>query len=99
MAQILVFGDSVAWGAWDKEGGWVARLRKLVDERTLSTPEFHNVDFFMVYNLGVSGDTSKWLLKRFEPGVKQRLKEKDKTIIIIAIGKTILAFLRAEILF
>lgn len=93
MAQILVFGDSVVWGAWDKEGGWVARLRKFLDKRTLSIPEFHNTDFLMVYNLGVSGDSSGWLLKRFEPEVMQRLKEKDRTIIIIAIGKNDSCFL------
>ncbi len=96
MAQILVFGDSVSWGAWDREGGWVARLRKFLDKRTLSVPEFHNTDFLMVYNLGISGDTSEWLLKRIEPEVKQRLKEKDRTIIIIAIGKNDSCFLESK---
>ncbi len=86
MAQILVFGDSIAWGAWDREGGWVTRLRKFLDEKTLSVPEFWNTDYFMVYNLGISGDTSKWLLDRFEPEVKQMSKEKERNIIIFAIG-------------
>lgn len=31
MAKILVFGDSIAYGKWDSDGGWVARLRKYVD--------------------------------------------------------------------
>ena len=54
MVQILIFGDSIAWGAWDKEGGWVQRLRKLIDEKNLSDPEF----YCLVYNLGVSGNKS-----------------------------------------
>jgi len=29
MVNILVFGDSITYGAWDEEGGWVQRLRKL----------------------------------------------------------------------
>jgi lysophospholipase L1-like esterase len=27
MDRILVFGDSIAWGAWDKKGGGAQRLR------------------------------------------------------------------------
>jgi lysophospholipase L1-like esterase len=82
MAYILVFGDSIAWGAWDKEGGWVARLRHWLDE---CEPEEH-----IVYNCGVSGDSSSDLLDRFLPECEARLREaeeyKEKQIIIIAIG-------------
>ena len=50
---ITVFGDSVAWGAFDeKKGGWVDRFK------------LHHSD--CVYNLGVSGDKSFDLLKRFQ---------------------------------
>ncbi len=96
MAQILVFGDSIAWGAWDREGGWVQMLRKFFDEKTLSTPEFQNIDYFMVYNLGVSGDTTRWLLRRFESEVKQRAKEKERNIIVFAIGKNDSCFLKSK---
>ena len=32
MDKILIFGDSICYGKWDKEGGWVTRLRKYIDQ-------------------------------------------------------------------
>lgn len=85
MVRILVFGDSITYGAWDKEGGWVRRLRKSLDEDNLS--KLSNSDFYcIVYNLGVSGDDTEHLLERFEHETKSRLEEGDETIIIFAIG-------------
>lgn len=80
--QILVFGASTTYGAWDKEGGWVQRLRKYLDERNLSDPNF----YCMLYNLGVSGNTTEDLLERFEFETKQRLGDEAETIFIFAIG-------------
>ena len=77
MPNILVFGDSITYGAWDKDGGWVQRLRKFLDE---------NYEDFFVCNLGVSGNNSDDLLKRFEFETEQRIKEEKKTIFIFAIG-------------
>lgn len=96
MAQILVFGDSITLGAWDAEGGWVDRLKKFLNKRTLSVPEFWNTDFLEVYNLGVSsisGEDSGSLLERFESEAKRRLGEYE-TVFIIAIGKNDSCFLQ-----
>lgn len=41
MGKIIVFGDSIAYGKWDHEGGWVCRLRKYVDN---------------MYNIGKNGN-------------------------------------------
>lgn len=98
MAQILVFGDSIVLGAWDKEGGWVQRLNKFLISRTLSIPEFWNTDFMEVYNLGissVSGENSVNLLERFESEAKRRLGEYE-TVFIIAIGKNDSCFLKSK---
>lgn len=95
MAQILVFGDSITLGAWDVEGGWADRLKKFLNKRTLSTPEFWNTDFIEVFNLGISsisGENSGSLLERFESEAKRRLDEYE-TIIIIAVGKNDSCFL------
>ncbi|MBU4142033.1 MAG: hypothetical protein V1732_05890 [Patescibacteria group bacterium] len=35
MSQILIFGDSIAYGKWDKRGGWVTRLSNFIDEKNL----------------------------------------------------------------
>src|SRR4030042_1024853 len=85
MVRILVFGDSITYGAWDKEGGWVNRLRKFMDEKNL--PELSKSGFYcLVYNLGVSGNTTEDLLQRFESEINDRLMEGDETIIILSIG-------------
>ncbi|MCD6279715.1 hypothetical protein J7J26_03010 [Candidatus Micrarchaeota archaeon] len=92
MTQILIFGDSIAYGAWDKEGGWVQRLKKFLDKKDLTDPNF----YCLVYNLGVSGNNSKDLLERFEFETKQRLKENEETIIIFAIGVNDSQFVHSE---
>ena len=76
MAKILIFGDSIIWGAFDTEGGWATRLKKYFDEN-------RKEDFnYQVYNLGVSGDTTEDLLDRFEFETKQRINEEEETIFI-----------------
>jgi acyl-CoA thioesterase I len=74
MSNICIFGDSITWGAVDKaEGGWAQRLKKFID---------NNTDEYETYSLGVSGDTTINLLKRFEIESQARNPE----IIILAIG-------------
>ena len=82
MSRILVFGDSITYGAWDKEGGWVSRLRNSLNEKSLSDPNF----YCLVYNLGISGDTVNDLLGRFEFETNQRLEENEEIIFIFEIG-------------
>ncbi len=72
---ILIFGDSITLGAFDYEcGGWTIRLKKY----------FKNHE---IYNLGVSGDTTNDLLKRFKLEVKTRKPRSNRPLVIIfAIG-------------
>ncbi len=81
MTNILIFGASITWGAWDKEGGWVQRLRKFIDKKNISDPNYD----CMVYNLGISGDTTEDVLRRFENETKDRAGEKE-TIIMFSVG-------------
>lgn len=82
MSYILAFGDSIIYGAWDKKGGWLQRLREDIDKKNL---EWKEDFYYLVYNLGISGDTSENLLKRFENEVKER-KTEEEFIFIFAIG-------------
>jgi len=85
MTQILIFGTSTTYRCWDIEGGWVQRLRKYLDEKQLKNPEL----YYIIYNLGISGDTSKDILERLDFETKQRLKLLDKgeeVIIIVQVG-------------
>jgi lysophospholipase L1-like esterase len=69
---ICIFGDSIVWGASDCEkGGWADSLKNyLMDD---------DID---VYNLGISGNTTEDLLKRFDTEAGAR----NPDIIIFAIG-------------
>ena len=85
MTLILVFGTSITYGAWDTDGGWVQRLRRHLDEKQLSNSQL----YYMVYNLGISGDTSEGILKRIAFETEQRLALKDEgeeVIILISVG-------------
>ncbi len=71
--SICVFGDSIVWGASDEEmGGWVERLRTL----------FLRGNDIEVYNLGISGNNTEKLIKRFEDEAKYR----GADILIFSIG-------------
>lgn len=82
MPRILIFGDSIAYGAWDKEGGWALRLRRFLDEKSLSKSD----NYRLIYNLGVSGDTTSDILERFEFETKQRISENGEVVILFAVG-------------
>src|SRR5271157_5203514 len=80
--QILVFGDSITYGACDSEGGWVQRLRKFLDGKNLINTEV----YYSVYNLGVWGNAIEDLLKRLEFETKQRIEENEEVMFVFAIG-------------
>lgn len=77
MATILVFGDSIVWGAADSEGGgWVNRF-------SIGLGRDSEID---VYNLGVSGDKTLNILDRFESETKARIEQGEEVALVFAIG-------------
>jgi acyl-CoA thioesterase-1 len=82
MANILIFGDSISYGFFDSEGGWVDRLKR----HCQSTEEPEQEEHTKIYNLGISGDTSSDILKRFECELIPRNWEGQETIIMLAVG-------------
>lgn len=77
--NICIFGDSIAYGAWDTSGGWVDRLRSLLHGRTLAS---NFTDYYFVYHLGIPGDTTHDVLARFVSEVDAR----EPHVIICAVG-------------
>lgn len=81
MTKILVFGDSIAWGAFDtKRGGWVERLKTyLFNER----PEIRGY----VYNLSISSNDTRGILFELEKQIEIIEKiEPEDYILIFSIG-------------
>lgn len=84
MTHVIVFGDSITYGLFDEAGGWVQRLRSLVDKRNIAEADY----WTLVYNLGVSGDTAADLLNRIKTELPSR-RESDSAesnIILFALG-------------
>jgi len=81
MVKILVFGDSISWGAFDVEkGGWVERLKmfyfKSFKDRGIS-----------VYNFSISGDTTRNVLRRMEAEINNICpNENEELILMFPIG-------------
>lgn len=72
--NICIFGDSIAWDAFDAEkGGWANRLKIFLEK------ELKDVT---VYNLGISGDITDDILERFENESRAR----EANVLIFAIG-------------
>lgn len=81
MNKILIFGDSISWGAFDTEkGGWVERLKAdLMGD--------HNLLFHAIYNFAVSGFTTQDVLDFFDQDIS-KIQRIDPThpIILFFIG-------------
>lgn len=82
MPDIIVFGASITYGAWDPVGGWVQRLRTQLDKKSLRSPRYRS----RVHNLGISSNTSVDLLRRFKRELEPRIFSGHKPCIVISIG-------------
>ncbi|MFB6174818.1 MAG: SGNH/GDSL hydrolase family protein [Candidatus Nanohalobium sp.] len=91
--QIFAFGHSITYGLWDRENGWVLRLRKFLDQKSLENPDEY---YFEVYNLGVSGNDSRQLLERFSQELEARLWDEDETLVLIQIGANDIHYLEEK---
>lgn len=77
--NICILGDSIAYGAWDSGGGWADRLRRSLHERTMFS-KF--LEYYWVYNLGIPGNTTDDLKRRF--AIERAAREPH--CIVFAIG-------------
>ncbi len=81
MQQIIVIGASETYGMCDPDGGWVRKLRAYIDRKYYED----RMEKTYVFNLSVSGNTTRDLLNRFETEIKNRLRY-DKTIFFLSAG-------------
>ena len=68
--RILIFGDSIVYGAWDSEGGWVDRLKRDAHKLYFDTKGETKIQ---ILNCGIGGETSRGLLKRVEQEILSRI--------------------------
>lgn len=93
MTNLLIFGDSIPYGCWDKSGGWVTELKQDLHQETLNEASDSE---YLVYNLGISGDITKELLNRFEKEAKRRIDKEQENIIVFQIGSNDSCWLHQE---
>jgi len=79
--RILVFGDSISQGFFDKDGGWFESLKRC------SSKEFTQAsDYLTFFNMSISGDFSKNVLARLENELQARVWPGEDQVIIFAVG-------------
>jgi acyl-CoA thioesterase-1 len=93
--NILCFGSSSTYGAGDPESGWVSRLRKLYDAEVAE----NTVNKTLIYNLGISGETTTELRRRFEREYIERHDSRTETIVVFAIGGNDAAYIPSKSIF
>lgn len=84
--RVLVFGDSIAYGEYDSQGGWVDRLKAAyLEEQTDQLDE----DKLRVFNLSTPGEAIRHLTFRLPPEVVARRNPWDEVTefaLVIATG-------------
>jgi lysophospholipase L1-like esterase len=76
--QVLFFGDSHVAGLGDPEGlGWVGRV---------TAASFSAGQPFIPYNLGVGGNTSVDVLRRWQIEARSRLRDLAETRLVLSFG-------------
>jgi lysophospholipase L1-like esterase len=81
MTKILIFGDSIAWGAFDKKyGGWVERLKAHFLQN-------YKEEEIGIYNLSISSNDTRGVLVFLEQDINKINKiEPEKLILLFSIG-------------
>jgi len=95
MSKIFCFGDSITYGAWGIDtSGWSTKLRKYLDKKQKRDASL----YYLVYNLGIVGETTQGLIKRFINETKARLetRSEQENIFIFAYGTNDCAFIRSQ---
>ena len=90
--NIFVFGDSIGYGEWDKNGGYIERLKKFYHSKFLPNPD----KYFLIHNLSVPGHCSTEILIRFEKEILIRQRENSDNIFIFAIGVNDAAIIKTK---
>ncbi|WP_428742818.1 SGNH/GDSL hydrolase family protein [Tenacibaculum sp.] len=90
MTHIICFGDSITRGENDSEkGGWANRLKAYCMELFLKNRK----NEICVFNMGIGGETTEGLVKRFVNEFDTRLLKDGNNIVTLAYGTNDIALL------
>lgn len=91
MVKILIFGDSIAWGAFDtKCGGWAERLKTYFFEN-------YKEKEIGIYNLSVSSNDTRGVLEFIKQDIKKINKiDPEKLILLFSIGSNDLRYINKK---
>lgn len=93
MTHIICFGDSITRGENDNEkGGWVDRLKAHCMKLFLRNRK----DEICVFNIGIGGETTEGLIKRFVNEFDTRLLKDGNNIVTLAYGANDIALLNGK---
>jgi lysophospholipase L1-like esterase len=81
--RILVFGDSIAYGSWAAEYGWVELIKHEAHKRTV---ESQGQTKIQVLNLGIGGNTSTTILERMPNEIKSRQSASWPLTLVFSFG-------------
>jgi len=81
--RILVFGDSIVYGSWAAEHGWVDLLKREAHKRTI---ESEGRTKLQVLNLGISSDSSTKILKRMPNEIESRSSASWPFLFVFSFG-------------
>jgi acyl-CoA thioesterase-1 len=81
--RVLVFGDSIAYGAWDTEGGWVERLKKKAHQTTVESAGNKKIQ---ILNMGIGGDSSSKVLARMAAEIESRRSNSWPFVFVFTFG-------------
>ncbi|MEO8785379.1 MAG: GDSL-type esterase/lipase family protein [Candidatus Saccharimonadales bacterium] len=84
--RILIFGDSIAQGFYDRQGGWAQRIINGYNWQSGQERDQANANWVEGYNLGISGDTATGVLGRLQNEFAARQLYKEENILVFAVG-------------
>ena len=84
MTNVLIFGDSIAYGDYDLQGGWATRLKVYCAKKAITQKLKKDINVFIQANPW--GDTSQEVLEKLDVEVKPRVWSNHEAIFIFAFG-------------
>lgn len=82
--EFFVFGDSIAYGSFDNDGGWATRIHRFIEEK-INAPDAGDY-YHHFYNLSIPAENTVRTLARFDGETAARLIKYKDACVVLALG-------------